>query len=271
MTDGSRRSTWPSVPITSTSKPGTPRSRSSSSVRVTPWVAPMPSATSATRGGSPSVPSSRRFSRPRKAVAGAYGTAGRQASKTSVAAAPQSPPAPSDGDRRPRVRPRPGACARGSGGRGGTARVWLKSSACISASSSRAGRSRSIAREPRAQQRARSRRGRGRRPSAPLRASPSAMTRSSIRSTTAGVGRRAVAAAVGAQRDRHRGVRPLGGRALLAVRRRRGRRAGGRGTRAAWRPRAPRSTCGRCRPRRGRRSRRRRCRRGCRRRRRRAR
>jgi hypothetical protein len=94
--------------------------------------------------------------------------------------------------------------------------VWLKSSACISSSSSRAGRSRSIA-ASHARSSARQSSGPMSAASAPLRASPSDMTRSIIRSTTAGSGGAPVAAAVGAQGDRHRGVRPLGRRALLAV------------------------------------------------------
>ena len=53
---------------------------------VTPWVPPIPSATSATRGRSPSVRVSLSFSRPRNAVAAAYGIAGIQASNSSEAA-----------------------------------------------------------------------------------------------------------------------------------------------------------------------------------------
>ena len=88
----SRRSTLASVPTTSTSKPGTPRSRISSSVWVTPCMPPTASATSATRSGSPSRWTSLPFSRPRKAAAGAYGMAATQASKRPAAAAPRSPP-----------------------------------------------------------------------------------------------------------------------------------------------------------------------------------
>ena len=153
---------------------------------MTPWVAPMPSATSATRGGSPSEPASLRFSWPRKAVAGAYGTAGMHASKTSVAAAPQSPPAPSDAIAS--TRPTAAWSLRSWKWRARRySSVWLKSSACISASSSRGGRSRSIA-ASHARSSARQSSGPMSAASAPLRASPSAMTRSSIRSTTAGSG-----------------------------------------------------------------------------------
>ena len=54
LTAASRWSTAGSVPITSISQPGTPRSRISAIVRLTPCVAPMPSASSATRSGSAS-------------------------------------------------------------------------------------------------------------------------------------------------------------------------------------------------------------------------
>ena len=86
-----------------------------------------------------------------------------------------------------------------------------------------------------------------------------------------GVGRRALAAAVRAHARSPSRRAPTWRPSPARRGPRRGRRAGGRGTRAACSPRAPRSTCGRCRPRRGRRSRRCRRRRGCRRRPRRAR
>ena len=53
---GRRRSTPGSVPTTSTSKPGTPRSRICSIVWVTPCIASIPSAIRATRGRSPERP-----------------------------------------------------------------------------------------------------------------------------------------------------------------------------------------------------------------------
>ena len=64
-----RRSTCGSVPTTSTSNPGTPRSRISSTVCVTPCMEPIPSVTNATRSSCGAA--SLRFSRPRKAAAGA--------------------------------------------------------------------------------------------------------------------------------------------------------------------------------------------------------
>ena len=182
---------------------------------MTPWVAPMPSATSATRGGSPSEPASLRFSWPRKAVAGAYGTAGMHASKTSVAAAPQSPPAPSDAIAS--TRPTAAWSLRSWKWRARRySSVWLKSSACISVEQLARRQVEVDRREPRAQQRAAvvGADVGGQRAAAgvALRHDPLDHPQHDR-----GVGRRALAAAVGAQGDRHRGVRPLGGRALLAV------------------------------------------------------
>ena len=71
---------------------------------------------------------------------------------------------------------------------------------------------------------------------------------------------RRAAAAEGAHGDRHRGVRPLGRRALVAARLARPARRWARNS-CGVAARASRSRCGRCRRRRGRRSRRCRCRR----------
>ena len=70
-----------SVPITSTSKPGTPRSRIRSSVWVTPCIAAdgVGDQRDAPRLAL-AVARACAFSRPRKAAAGAYGIAGMQAS-----------------------------------------------------------------------------------------------------------------------------------------------------------------------------------------------
>jgi hypothetical protein len=82
--------------MTSTSKPGTPRSRSSSSVRVTPVGGADAVGDQGDARRVVAVAGELALLLAEKAVAGAYGTAGMHASKTSVAAAPQSPPAPSD-------------------------------------------------------------------------------------------------------------------------------------------------------------------------------
>ena len=95
---------------------------------------------------------------------------------------------------------------------------WLKPSACRSASSSRSGRSRSIA--------ASQARSSARASSGPMSAAERAGARVAVGHHAldhpqhdARVGRRAgAAAAEHAHGDRHRGVRPLGGRALGAVR-----------------------------------------------------
>ena len=135
-----------SVPITSTSKPGTPRSRISSSVRVTPWVAPMPSATSATRSGSPLARGELVLLAALERGRGRVGDRGDAGLEDRARRRPPSRRAsPPRGGARARARPPPAACARGSGARAGTRSAWLKPSACRYASSSRSGRSRSIA------------------------------------------------------------------------------------------------------------------------------
>ena len=228
----SRRSTLASVPTTSTSKPGTPRSRISSSVWVTPCMPPTASATSATRSGSPSRWTSLPFSRPRKAAAGAYGMAATQASKRPAAAAPRSPPLVVAA-RTPSTAP---ASLRSCARRARRKRsAWLKSSCCRSASRSPSPRRRSMASSqacssPRASSGPRSA------PTAPRRTSPSRMTRSTMVRTARGSTGAALAAPQRADGQRHRAVRPLGGAALVAAR---GRAAGAHVRRAA------RARCGR--------------------------
>ncbi len=197
-----RRSTLASVPTTSTSKPGTPRSRISSSVWVTPCMPPTASATSATRGRSPSRWTSLPFSRPRKAAAGAYGMAATQASKRPAAAAPRSlsrdwtrdPPSPATwpapAPARVVVATRTPSTARASlrswARRARRKRsAWLKSSCWSSASSSRPP-TRSSTASSQARNSARASSGARSAPIAPLRTSPSRMRRSTMVSTARG-------------------------------------------------------------------------------------
>ena len=181
---------------------------------VTPCIPPMPSATSATRTGSLSRVVSLLFSRPRKAAAGAYGIAAKQAVKISCAAA-----AICDGSWTARV-------TADSSRRSWTRRARRSRPACENPSDwRRASRSRSLMRRSTASSHARSRAcassGPEVRPIPEGAAAGVALRHHALdhpqdRCRVRGVG--ALAAAERADRERHRGVRPLRGRALLAVR-----------------------------------------------------
>ena len=204
-----------SVPITSTSKPGTPRSRSSSSVCVTPCMEPTPSATSATRSGSCSRPSSLLFSRPRNAAAGTYGMAGMQAEKT-ASAAPCAPASrsPAASITRSTAYRSLRSCARHARRKRS---ACAKPSSCIQASSSVSEVSRP---SESSQDRSSARASPGQRSAAIAPGARVALAHHALDDAQHDArvgGLAAVAAAERADGQRHRGVRPLGSTALGAA------------------------------------------------------
>ena len=230
-----------SVPMTSTSKPATPRSRISSSVCVTPCMPPTASATSATRTGSRwgTASASRAEERGRRRVRhrrGCRPRTAREQGRPEIAPAPRSDAR----DRRLQLALVPA--------RGAALEVGVeKPSDCSHASSSASLRPRPID-SSQARSSARASSGRRSPASGPLRASPWLTTRSIIWSTAAGSGRRALSLRPSARRRAPSPRAPTWRPSPARRAPRRGRPAGGRGTRPAWPPAATRSTCARCRP-----------------------